>query len=157
MLERVLHNEAETLALARDLAQVAQPGDLFGLEGELGAGKTTFVRGAIHGLGVSEDMPVTSPTFALLQEYPGRLPIAHADFYRLMNESELDELGFEEWLDSNGVVFVEWGRKFPSISERVTLWVELAFVSDDARHVRLVPQSPRGAERLESLQRHFAP
>jgi tRNA threonylcarbamoyladenosine biosynthesis protein TsaE len=144
MLELELESEADTVALARSLAAVLEGGDVIGLEGGLGAGKTTFTRGAVHGLGVSEDTAVTSPTFALLHQYEGRLPIAHADFYRLADEVELDELGVDELLDEGAVLFVEWGRKFPGMAGRMVLWVELEIVSDLARRARLHPQGTRG-------------
>lgn len=144
MLELELETEADTAALARSLAAVLEGGDLIGLEGGLGAGKTTFTRGAVHGLGVSEDTAVTSPTFALLHQYEGRLPIAHADFYRLADEVELEELGVDELLDEGFVLFVEWGRKFPGMARRMVLWVELEIVSDRARRARLHPQGARG-------------
>ncbi|MGB5268370.1 MAG: tRNA (adenosine(37)-N6)-threonylcarbamoyltransferase complex ATPase subunit type 1 TsaE [Polyangiales bacterium] len=144
MLELELESEADTVALARTLAAVLEGGDVIGLEGGLGAGKTTFTRGAVHGLGVSEDTAVTSPTFALLHQYEGRLPIAHADFYRLADEIELDELGVDELLDEGAVLFVEWGRKFPGMAGRMVLWVELEIVSDLARRARLHPQGARG-------------
>ncbi len=144
MLELELESEADTVALARSLAAVLEGGDVIGLEGGLGAGKTTFTRGAVHGLGVSEDTAVTSPTFALLHQYEGRLPIAHADFYRLADEIELDELGVDELLDEGAVLFVEWGRKFPGMAGRMVLWVELEIVSDLARRARLHPQGARG-------------
>ena len=157
MLELELQSEADTVALARSLADVLQAGDLVGLEGGLGAGKTTFTRAAVYGLGVAEDTAVTSPTFALLHQYQGRLPIAHADFYRLADEVELEELGVDELLDDGAVLFVEWGRKFPGMLGRTVLWVELEIVSELARRARLHPQGARGdaiisavRERLQS-------
>ena len=144
MLELELESEADTLALARSLAAVLEGGDVIGLEGGLGAGKTTFTRGAVHGLGVSEETAVTSPTFALLHQYQGRLPIAHADFYRLADEVELEELGVDELLEEGAVLFVEWGRKFPGMAGRMVLWVELEIVSDVARRARLHPRGVRG-------------
>jgi len=144
MLELELDSEADTLSLARALATALEGGDVIGLEGGLGAGKTTFTRGAVHGLGVSQDTAVTSPTFALLHQYQGRLLIAHADFYRLAGEAELEELGVEELLDEGAVLFVEWGRKFPGMAGRMVLWVELEIVSDVARRARLHPQGSRG-------------
>lgn len=144
MLELELETEGDTLALARSLAAALEGGDVIGLEGGLGAGKTTFTRGAVHGLGVSEDTAVTSPTFALLHQYEGRLPIAHADFYRLADEVELEELGVDELLDEGVVLFVEWGRKFPGMAGRMALWVELEIVSDVARRARLHAQDARG-------------
>jgi len=144
MLELELQSEADTLALARSLAFVLEGGDVIGLEGGLGAGKTTFARGAVHGLGVTEETAVTSPTFALLHLYEGRLPIAHADFYRLAGEAEIEELGVDELIEEGAVLFVEWGRKFPGMSSRTVLWVELEIVSDLGRRARLRPQGARG-------------
>jgi tRNA threonylcarbamoyladenosine biosynthesis protein TsaE len=144
MLELELQSEADTLALARSLAAVLEGGDVIGLEGGLGAGKTTFARGAVHGLGVTEETAVTSPTFALLHLYEGRLPIAHADFYRLAGEAEIEELGVDELIEEGAVLFVEWGRKFPGMSSRTVLWVELEIVSDLGRRARLRPQGARG-------------
>jgi tRNA threonylcarbamoyladenosine biosynthesis protein TsaE len=152
MLELELESEADTVALARSLATVLEGGDVIGLEGGLGAGKTTFTRGAVHGLGVSEDTAVTSPTFALLHQYEGRLPIAHADFYRLADEVELDELGVDELLDEGAVLFVEWGRKFPGMAGRMVLWVELEIVSDLARRARLHPRGARGDDIIGALR-----
>jgi tRNA threonylcarbamoyladenosine biosynthesis protein TsaE len=151
MLELELQSEADTLALARSLAAVLEGGDVIGLEGGLGAGKTTFARGAVHGLGVTEETAVTSPTFALLHLYEGRLPIAHADFYRLAGEAELEELGVDELIEEGAVLFVEWGRKFPGMSSRTVLWVELEIVSDLGRRARLRPQGARGDEIIGAI------
>ena len=151
MLEAVLNNEAETLTLAAALASLLAPGDLIGLEGGLGAGKTTFARGAIHGLGVPTDTVVTSPTFALVHQYDGRLPIAHADFYRLNEGAALEELGIDELLEEGSVLLVEWGRKFPSVASRASLWVELEIRSDETRRVRLRPQGERGEKLIAGL------
>jgi tRNA threonylcarbamoyl adenosine modification protein YjeE len=144
MLQLELVNEAATLALARLLAAELQAGDVIGLEGDLGAGKTTFARGALHGLGVPEDVPVTSPTFALLHQYGGRLPIVHADLYRLGDAAELEELGLEELLEEGAVLFVEWGRRFEQIAARTVLWVELDIASEHRRQVCLRSQGHRG-------------
>jgi tRNA threonylcarbamoyladenosine biosynthesis protein TsaE len=151
MLDLELQSEADTLALARSLAAVLQGGDVVGLEGGLGAGKTTFARGAVHGLGVPEETAVTSPTFALLHQYEGRIPVAHADFYRLAREAELEELGVDELLEEGAVLFVEWGRKFAGMAARTVLWVELEIVSDVARRARLRPQGARGDAILGAL------
>ena len=153
MLELELHSEADTVALARALAAVLAPGDVIGLEGGLGAGKTTFTRAAVHGLGVPAETAVTSPTFALLHQYQGRLPIAHADFYRLGDEAELEELGVDELLEEGGVLFVEWGKKFPAMGARTALWVELEILSDLARRARFRPESARGDVIISALSK----
>ena len=156
MLELELDSEAATLALARSLASVLRGGDVVGLEGGLGAGKTTFTRGAVHGLGVPEETAVTSPTFALLHQYQGRLPIGHADLYRLGDEIELEELGLDELLDEGAVLFVEWDRKFRAMADRTSLWVELEIVSDDVRRARLSPQGARGDAIISALSERLS-
>ncbi|HSN82257.1 MAG TPA: tRNA (adenosine(37)-N6)-threonylcarbamoyltransferase complex ATPase subunit type 1 TsaE [Polyangiales bacterium] len=156
MLELQLDSEAATLDLARALSAHLQRGDVIGLEGDLGSGKTTFTRGAVHGLGVPDETPVTSPTFALVHRYRGRLPIAHADLYRLSEEAELEELGLDELLEEGAVLFVEWGRRFPEIADRAVLWVELDIVSDEGRRARLRPQGPRGEALIDALQHRRA-
>ncbi|MDZ4825434.1 MAG: tRNA (adenosine(37)-N6)-threonylcarbamoyltransferase complex ATPase subunit type 1 TsaE [Actinomycetota bacterium] len=106
---------AQTRALAELLAEVLEPGDVVLLGGDLGSGKTTFAQGLAAGLGVDE--PVTSPTYTIVQEYEGRLPIAHVDVYRLDRVQEIYDLGFEDFFDGERVTLVEWGdvvaRAFP--------------------------------------------
>ena len=156
MLELELKSEADTLSLARSLATVLRGGDVIGLEGGLGAGKTTFARGAVHALGVPEETAVTSPTFALLHQYEGRLPVAHADFYRLGAEAELEELGVDELVEEGAVLFVEWGRKFSDMASRTVLWVELEIVSDVGRRARLRPQGARGDAIIDALTKRVS-
>ena len=156
MLELELKSEADTLSLARSLATVLRGGDVIGLEGGLGAGKTTFARGAVHALGVPDETAVTSPTFALLHQYEGRLPVAHADFYRLGAEAELEELGVDELVEEGAVLFVEWGRKFTGMASRTVLWVELEIVSDVGRRARLHPQGARGDAIIGALTKRVA-
>jgi tRNA threonylcarbamoyl adenosine modification protein YjeE len=156
MLELELDGEASTIAVAEALAGVLRPGDVIGLEGGLGAGKTTFTRGAIHGLGVRPSTAVTSPTFALLHQYRGRLPIAHADLYRLADDSELEELGLDELIEEGAVVFVEWGRKLSGMAERTTLFVDLDIVSDSVRRARFQPRHARGEVIIADLAKRLS-
>ncbi len=104
----VTESEQATMDVGARLARALEPGAVVLLEGELGAGKTAFVRGLAVGLGAPEE-EVSSPTFTLIQEYHGRLPLLHADLYRLSG-AEADELGLEE-LGGDGVVAVEWAAK----------------------------------------------
>lgn len=151
VLELQLNDEGETLALAGALADLLAPGDLILLEGSLGAGKTTFARGAIHALGVPADTPVTSPTFALVHQYQGRLSVVHVDFYRLVDAAELGELGIDELLEEGSVLLVEWGGKFPSVASRATLCIDFEIVSDDARLLRISSRTARGEELIAAL------
>lgn len=102
----VSRNAAETRAFGHRLAATLQPGTVLIFTGNLGAGKTTLIQGICAGFGVTAT--VTSPTFTLINEYPGRLPVYHFDFYRLHAEVELHDLGLEEYLDGEGVCLIEW-------------------------------------------------
>jgi tRNA threonylcarbamoyladenosine biosynthesis protein TsaE len=122
----VTANPGETRLIAAEFARQLPAGTVLSLIGDLGAGKTEFVKGLATGLGTNDE--VTSPTFTLVHEYRGgRLILFHMDFYRLNEEGELDELGFEEYLTAGGVCAIEWGDKFPkrlpqdSVSIRFTI------------------------------------
>jgi tRNA threonylcarbamoyladenosine biosynthesis protein TsaE len=104
----------ETRAFGAKVAAIARPGDLYALEGGLGTGKTEFVRGFVKALGIG--VIVRSPSFSIVNSYAAdRFPVYHFDFYRLSDASELDEIGFEEYLGDEGVCLVEWGTMFPSV------------------------------------------
>jgi len=104
------HNESETIALAKKLAPLFRPGDLVVLKGELGAGKTAFVRGLAEALGLDREA-VNSPSFTIVNEYPGERPMYHLDLYRINDPTELDEIGWDEYLQRPGLIVVEWGDK----------------------------------------------
>ncbi len=130
-------------------------GDLVVLTGDLGAGKTTFAKGLARALGVTE--PVTSPTFTIVQEYDGRLPLAHVDVYRLDRIQELHDLGFEELLESR-VTVVEWGEAIASVLPRDRIDVRLAMGDDDDRRaVEIVLNGPAWNERRAAVDAALAP
>jgi tRNA threonylcarbamoyladenosine biosynthesis protein TsaE len=107
------HSEDDTAALGRELAATLSAGDVLLLYGDLGAGKTAFVRGLAEGLGVDRG-EVSSPTFTLIQEYRGgRLPLFHVDLYRIEDPREFDELGLDE-IAEDGVLAIEWAEKLPA-------------------------------------------
>src|SRR2546422_5013854 len=118
-------SEKETAAVGRELAGALPPETTILLFGELGAGKTAFVRGLAEGLGVAAD-EVSSPTFTLIQEYRGgRLPLLHVDLYRLDDPREIDDLGLDE-LGTHGVVAIEWADKLPRpVQEAIVVRIEL--------------------------------
>jgi tRNA threonylcarbamoyladenosine biosynthesis protein TsaE len=135
MREYLTHSEEETAAVARALAAGLQAGDVLLLSGNLGAGKTAFVRGLAEGLGVAPG-EVSSPTFALVHEYRGgRLPLYHADLYRL-ERAATDDLGLEEMGAADGVLAIEWpDRLTHELSGART--VHLDIVDDSTRRIRL--------------------
>ena len=130
----VTHAPQETAALAEQLGAAAEAGTVLCLVGDLGAGKTLFTQGFARGLGVTEE--VTSPTFALMNQYCGRLPVTHFDLYRLEREEELDEIGFYEFAEpSGGVVLIEWADKFPDALPKphIRLEIERGDTEDERR------------------------
>jgi tRNA threonylcarbamoyladenosine biosynthesis protein TsaE len=147
----------ETRKLAAALAELARPGDLLVLAGDLGAGKTAFVQGFGRGLDVAE--PITSPTFTLAQQYEGRLVVHHLDVYRLAHLAEVAELGLSELLDEGGVTLIEWGDAIAPLLPGDYLEVRLTYgeADDDERRIALRPVGPGWAQRQVSLLLAVAP
>ena len=107
---------------------------VFALVGDLGAGKTHWTKGLARGLGFSGD--VTSPTFSLAHEYRGgRLPLFHFDFYRLESVEELLSLGWDDYLDQNGVIVAEWAGKFTPLLPEATIWLHFHLLPDGSREI----------------------
>ncbi len=114
----------ETIAFALDWTRTLHPNDVVALVGELGAGKTHFVKGLLRGVAGTEE--ATSPTFTLIHEYrSGRIPVFHFDFYRLASPSEIDEIGFHEYLEDGGITIIEWADRFPQVLPGRTRWLRL--------------------------------
>jgi len=130
------HNAAETFEHGRQLAGALRPGDVVALCGDLGAGKTCFVKGIAAGLGIAQE--VTSPTFALIHEYRGgRLPLAHVDLYRLETVQDAINIGIEEYLGGPGVTVIEWAEKIESFLPARTVRVHLAVVDETTRSIEI--------------------
>jgi tRNA threonylcarbamoyladenosine biosynthesis protein TsaE len=132
---RITQSESETAAVGRELGATLATGDVVLLFGDLGAGKTAFVRGLAEGLGAARD-DVSSPTFTLIQEYRGgRLPLFHVDLYRLNDPREVDDLGLDE-IAADGVMAIEWADKLPSLPEGAIV-VRLRHGAGDTRTVAI--------------------
>ncbi|MBN1192644.1 MAG: tRNA (adenosine(37)-N6)-threonylcarbamoyltransferase complex ATPase subunit type 1 TsaE [Coriobacteriia bacterium] len=123
------------------LGPLLRPGDVIALAGDLGAGKTHLVQGVARALGVDE--PVTSPTFNLLLVHPGPLPLYHFDLYRLEQETELEDIGFYETLEGDGVSLIEWGDRFPRSLPADSLVVAIHRIGETARCFELTWGGPR--------------
>jgi tRNA threonylcarbamoyladenosine biosynthesis protein TsaE len=135
----------ETRALGARLGRRLKPGDVVGLCGALGAGKTEFIKGLALGLGAPDDEPVQSPTFVLAREYAGRLRLVHVDAYRLASAEELHALGWEEWLAEGAVLALEWADRFPSALPEDAILVELEHAAALERDVRITAPAGRHA------------
>jgi tRNA threonylcarbamoyladenosine biosynthesis protein TsaE len=124
----------ETIAFAREWSKSLSPDDVVALVGDLGAGKTHFVKGLLEGLESADE--VTSPTFTLLHEYRGgRLPVFHFDFYRLDHPREIEEIGFDDYLEEGGITVVEWADRFLQVFPERTRWLRLEVPSASTRSI----------------------
>jgi tRNA threonylcarbamoyladenosine biosynthesis protein TsaE len=132
----------ETRALGDGLGRCAVLGDVITCCGALGAGKTTFIQGFAEGLGVGQDAYVRSPTFTLVHEYIARIPLYHFDFYRLSHASEVQDIGFEEYVSARGVVVIEWADKFPNLLPASRLDIRIHILSMEERSIQCVAYDP---------------
>ena len=134
MASFISNSVEETIAFARNWSRILQPNDVVGLSGDLGAGKTHFVKGLLAGLEGSGE--ATSPTFTLLHEYRGgRLPLYHFDFYRLQSRTEIEEIGFDEYLSDGGVTVVEWADRFPEVLPARARWLRIKSRDENSREI----------------------
>ncbi|RDW20036.1 tRNA (adenosine(37)-N6)-threonylcarbamoyltransferase complex ATPase subunit type 1 TsaE [Oceanobacillus arenosus] len=127
----------ETTALGEKLAKLLQAGDVVTLEGELGAGKTTFTKGLAKGLGV--ERTVSSPTFTIVKEYLGRLPFYHIDAYRLENSEE--DIGLEEYFHGSGVTVIEWAKFIEEFLPEDRLNIRINYIGENQRELELTSTS----------------
>jgi len=150
MIETATHSADSTKRLAAALAELARPGDLLLLAGDLGAGKTAFTQGFGKALGVEER--ITSPTFTLVSQYEGRLVLNHLDVYRLEQLEEVHHLGLGELLDEGGVTVIEWGDAILPMLPASYLEIRFAFgKEDDDRDITFIPVGPRWTARNRAL------
>lgn len=149
--ERRTESPEDTQALAEQLGRLLQPGDVVALVGELGSGKTLFSQGLARGLGVPKNFYITSPTFAIINEYPGRVPFYHLDLYRVSNRAELTELGLEEILYGLGAVAIEWAERLGQELPVERLEVQLKFVGEEERDITFLAFGDKLAKRLTTL------
>jgi tRNA threonylcarbamoyladenosine biosynthesis protein TsaE len=141
-----LHNRGDTRRVGRRLAGCLRAGDLVVLEGELGAGKTFLARAIARGLGVPSEVRITSPTFDLVHELPGRIPLLHLDLYRVDDVSALVELGIAESYAADRVVLCEWGERFAAALGNDGLWLRLEIDPRGRRRCEVSARGPAGAQ-----------
>ena len=142
----------ETRLLGAQLASLLFPGAVIGLSGDLGAGKTCFVKGLAGGLGIDED-EVSSPTFTLIAEHGrGKIPLYHIDLYRL-EDAEVEEIGIEEYLSGPGVAAIEWFRFLPAGMVKQYLLVSFSILEEDKRALTLTPYGERYEQMVQTLQK----
>ena len=153
----VTHSAAETMAFGERLGALLGPGDVVTLVGPLGAGKTTLTKGLAVGLGVDEPRWVTSPTFVLVHEYAGRLPVYHVDAYRLTGPDDAEAIGLEEMFYGDGVTVVEWADRILDALPPERLGVDLAHGGPDERRISLRAAGDRYEQLMGRLSRSTNP
>jgi tRNA threonylcarbamoyladenosine biosynthesis protein TsaE len=141
---------ADLQAIGERLGRALAAGDVLALVGPLGAGKTTFVQGVARGMDVPPDRHVASPTFALVNEHPGRVPLVHADLYRINDPRELEELGLADAFD-RAAVAIEWLDRFPDAAPAERLTIEIAIAADGGRKITFRSDGVRAGELLTGL------
>ncbi len=131
------NSPGETKSLGKKIGPNLKSGDIVALIGELGAGKTCLTQGLALGLGVSPRDYVASPSFVLVKEYRGRLPVYHIDLFRIKNTEELESLGYEEYLYGEGVSIIEWAERAGKLMPPEYLWIELDILGSQRRRISL--------------------
>jgi len=143
-----------TETIGEKLGERLAPGDVVSLVGELGAGKTVFVRGVARGL---ECDGVSSPSFLIVQEYQGKCPVFHCDFYRLRKMQDLEDIGWEEYLGGQGIVLIEWGNLIPEAlpAEFLEVRIDPLDSSDGDRRLQFIPTGERYQRLVKELSQQF--
>jgi len=125
----------QTLELGRKIGNCCIPGSIISLRGPLGSGKTVIAKGIASALNIEE--PITSPTFTIIQEYDGRIPLVHMDLYRIESIEEFELLGAEELLFSTNVTIIEWSKLIDNLLPENTIFVEILIMEDSSRSIKI--------------------
>ena len=137
----------ETKGLGERIGKLLLPGDSVALTGELGSGKTVLTKGIARGLGIKGD-PVRSPSFVLIKEYSGKIPLFHFDLYRLKKPEELNTIGYEEYFSGKGIVVIEWAERAKNFLPEEYLEIKLSIISKNKRKISLTAKG-------ESVKKRF--
>jgi len=149
-LKLTSHSPEETLNLGACLGELARPGDIFLLSGNLGVGKTCLTQGIVYGLGSREY--ALSPTFVLVRELKGRLSLYHIDLYRLDDIAEISDLGLDDYLYGDGLSVIEWAEKGIGLLPAEHLMIKIDYSSDTGRSFELIPQGKHYEKLIEQLK-----
>ena len=141
------HSDLETIELAQNFESEKFPNMIICLDGELGSGKTVFTKGIANALGITDT--VTSPTFTIIKEYDGELPLYHMDAYRL--DGNADNLGIEEYFNKGGIVIIEWAKMIEDLLPKERLDIKIKIVDEDKRLFIITPHGKQYEELCEAV------
>lgn len=142
----------ETEELGYKLGTLLKPGAFIALFGDLGGGKTCFTRGIVAAASPGSSHLVASPTFAIMNEYPGTVPVYHFDFYRLGSAHEIEELGFDDYFQGDGICIAEWSERVVDLLPEGTVRITFEYIGDDRRKITMSAGSPSSQALLSELQ-----
>jgi tRNA threonylcarbamoyladenosine biosynthesis protein TsaE len=147
----ISHSPAETISIGKQLGRQLFPGALIALSGDLGSGKTCLAYGIALGLNVPEELYVTSPTYTLVNEYHGRLNLFHVDVYRLEGASDLEDIGFDEIVATEGVTVIEWAEKVLDTLPKERLSILLSILNDQGRSLEIMAYGKQYIDVISAL------
>ncbi len=147
----ITKNPEKTKNLGKEISKIIKPGDLLAFYGELGAGKTCFIQGISLGLEIKDY--VTSPSFTIINEYQGKIPIYHFDLFRLDNAEEILELGYEEYFYGEGLTVIEWAEKIEQLLPKEHLKIDIKFKDRYERTISFISQGDRFDKFLKELSK----
>ena len=143
---------SETIQIGKSIGSLLLPGDVVALVGELGAGKTQFIKGLAAGVGIRKPTYVSSPSFTLINEYEGKIPFYHIDLFRLETEKEAEDLGLEEYFQGIGITAIEWADKIPSLLPKEMLFIHIAYTGKNTRSLEIIGKGKRYEELIDRLR-----
>jgi tRNA threonylcarbamoyladenosine biosynthesis protein TsaE len=142
---------SETIRLGKRIGGLLRSGDVVALVGELGAGKTQFIKGLAGGVGVGKPTYISSPSFTLINEYPGRVPFYHVDLFRLEREKDAEELGLEDYFQGDGITAIEWADKIPSLLPKEILLIHIAYTGKNSRSLEIIGKGKHYEDLVKGL------
>jgi tRNA threonylcarbamoyladenosine biosynthesis protein TsaE len=150
----VFHTKSaqETIRIGKKIGSLLLPGDVVALAGELGTGKTQFIKGLAEGAGVGKSTYISSPSFILISEYAGKVLFYHIDLYRLNSEEEAEALGLEEYFQAGGIAAIEWADKIPSLLPQGMLWIHIRHTGKHNRSFEIIGKGKRYEKLLKGFE-----
>ena len=142
---------SETIRIGKNIGSLLRPGEVVALTGELGTGKTQLIKGLAAGAGVGKSAYISSPSFTLINEYPGRMPFYHIDLFRLESEKEAEDLGLEEYFSGAGITAVEWADRIPSLLPKECLRIHIHYTGKHTRSIAIVGKENRYEKTMQGF------
>lgn len=146
------NSTSETIRLGKKIGRLLIAGDVVALVGELGVGKTQFIKGLASGIGIKNSRYISSPSFTLINEYQGKVPFYHIDLFRLKTEEEAEELGLDEYYHGKGITAIEWADKIPFLLPKELFWIQITYTGVHTRSIEMTGKGKRYEELIKKFR-----